>query len=643
MEALMGGQCAAQSVGPANQLFGLLVQTILAAQCAISPPDMWPKDYGPTALQRGLDEYDFVIVGAGSAGSVVANRLSENPDWKVLLLEAGGDPPIESEIPFMQIHLAKSSVDWVYYADSRDKLNPHNRTACRASTSPAGCFWPRGKMLGGSGAMNAMVYIRGNARDYDAWEFEGNSGWGWRDVLPYFRKSENNHDAAVVGDGTYHGTGGYLSVSSASGHSGHMEHLIAAVQESGYDYLEDFNGENHIGFGRVQLNTVEGARCSPAKAFLAPIKDRRNLHVIKRALATKLEVDAHQRVSSVRFVIDEHNDSSNDQTRVLEVKVRKETIVSAGAVNTPQLLMLSGIGQEEDLREHGIRIVSDLPVGRNLQDHVMVPLFYCINHSSATDFDLNRNVIGHMYDYLMHRNGPLSEIGINAFTGFVNTVNHSDPFPNIQYHHMYSRKRSNIAGRWLRMMELDGPFSSSVTDANNEADVLGAFVILLKPKSWGRIRLQSGQIEQKPKIDAGYLTHRQDIETLIQGIRIHQDIMATDAAKPMEPEPVRIELPSCQDELYDTNAYWECYIRELTLTLYHPVGTAKMGHSNDPDAVVDPRLRVKGVAGLRVVDASIMPDIVSGNTNAAVIMIGEKASDMIKQDHGWNEEEKQRN
>ncbi|XP_053660917.1 glucose dehydrogenase [FAD, quinone]-like [Anopheles marshallii] len=636
MEALMGGQCAAQSVGPANQLFGLLVQTILAAQCAISPPDMWPKDYGPTALAQGLDEYDFVIVGAGSAGSVVANRLSENPDWKVLLLEAGGDPPIESEIPFLQIHLEKSNVDWVYYAHSSDGSNPNDRTACRASMSPEGCYWPRGKMLGGSGAMNAMVYIRGNARDYDTWEAMGNAGWGWKNVLPYFRRSENNHDAAVVDDGTFHGTGGYLSVSSTTGDSEKMEQLLAAVRESGYKHLEDFNGKDHVGFGRMQLNTINGTRCSPAKAFLVPAKHRPNLDVIKHALVTKLEFDVNQRISAVRFILTQHNTASGGHKNELEVKVRREAIVSAGAVNTPQLLMLSGIGREEDLSELDISVVSDVPVGRKLQDHVMVPLFYRIYRSTARDFDLNRDIVAHLYDYLLHRNGQLTEPGINAFIGFINTANHSDPYPNIQYHHLYSRKRSDVAGRWIRKMVRDGPVSNFIEDANNEADLLGAFVILLKPKSWGRIRLRSGKVWDKPWIDAGYLTHRHDMQTLREGIRAHLRILATEAAERMEAEPVRIDLLACREEQYDSDAYWECYIRELSLTLYHPVGTAKMGSSDDPDTVVDSRLRVRGVKGLRVVDASVMPDIVSGNTNAAVIMIGEKASDMIKEDNGWN-------
>ncbi|XP_035775487.1 glucose dehydrogenase [FAD, quinone]-like isoform X3 [Anopheles albimanus] len=622
MEALLNSQCSGQSVGPANQLFGLLVQTILAAQCTISPPDMWPKDYGPTALARGLDEYDFVIVGAGSAGSVLANRLSENPDWKVLLLEAGGDPPMESEIPVMLGFLQNSPVDWVYHATSR------NDRACRASGAK-GCFWPRGKMLGGCGASNAMVYMRGNARDYDSWEARGNSGWGWSSVLPYFIKSEDNQDARIASDSRFHGVGGYLTVATASDRTDAVLRLMTeAVQEAGYQRLEDFNADTHIGFGLMQRTIRNGTRCSPAKAFLVPVKDRPNLHVIKHAQATRIVFDDSRRsVVSVEMLI---NGSDH-----LSVPVRREAILSAGAINTPQLLLLSGVGPKDDLQALNIPLVADLPVGRRMQDHLTVPIFYRIRPlqtATTNDDDPHLEMMTDAFEYLMRHSGPLASRGIDGFVGFVNTANTSEPYPNVQYHYVHSRRRTGLASSLVRGMELRESIAEVLERANAETDLLVIFAVLLNPKSWGSIRLRTAQALDKPTIDAGYLEHPDDVKQLIGGIRVQERIMGTYTLSTLVPELVKLDLPGCST--FDTDRYWECYVRELGVTLYHPVGTARMGPKDDPDAIVDPRLRVHGIRGLRVIDASVMPEIVSGNTNAPVIMIAEKASDMLKEDHG---------
>uniref|UniRef100_A0A182JK90 Glucose-methanol-choline oxidoreductase N-terminal domain-containing protein n=2 Tax=Anopheles atroparvus TaxID=41427 RepID=A0A182JK90_ANOAO len=492
MEALLNGQCASQSLGPANQLFALLVQTILAAQCTISPPDMWPKDYGPTALAQGLEEYDFVIVGAGSAGSVVANRLSENPAWKVLLLEAGGDPPIESEIPFLFFTLQRTSVDWSYYAGSR------KARACRAS--PRGCYWPRGKMLGGSGAMNVMIYMRGNARDYDDWKKRGNVGWGWESVLRYFKKSEDNRDPQVVQNGTYHGTGGYLTVVTSTGDPAGVKRMQAAFLEAGFKWLTDFNGNTHIGFGRIQQTIVNGTRFSPAKAFLVPAKQRPNLQVIKHALATKIEFDTAKRVSSVQFSV------NNGEPQY--VKVRKEAIVSAGAINTPQLLMLSGIGRTKDLREHNIPMVSELPVGRKMQDHVAVPLFFKLFKPIAPEYTLETS----FFQYLAERDSPLSQFAMAGINGFANTVDRFDPYPNVQYQYLYSPKRApNLNNNFLMATELNYTLGDVIAMANSEADLLTSVPVLLKPKSWGSVKLRSANAQDKPYIESGYLYHPDDL------------------------------------------------------------------------------------------------------------------------------------
>ncbi|XP_049281055.1 glucose dehydrogenase [FAD, quinone]-like isoform X2 [Anopheles funestus] len=622
MEALMGGQCAAQSVGPANQLFGLLVQTILAAQCAISPPDMWPKDYGPTALAQGLDEYDFVIVGAGSAGSVVANRLSENPDWKVLLLEAGGDPPIESEIPETFFTIQKTDADWENYAE---------RTPHASKGSKDGSFWPRGRTLGGCGAINAMLYVRGNSRDYDGWVELGNPNWGWSDVLPYFKKSEDNHDPELVRNdgGKYHATGGYLKVGNFPVNHPLSEVMLQAFNDAGFESNADINGARQVGFGRVQGTIVNGTRCSPAKAFLVPVKDRPNLHVIKHAVVVTVERDpSTERFKYVNFMID---------NKVLKVAhARKEIILAAGAINTPHILQRSGIGPSALLSKVNIPLVVDLPVGENLQDHLFVPLLFKLHKSTAENYNIQQELAKNLFQYIMTRSGPMAGHGVTSVIGFINTLDASSPFADIEYHFFQFEKGSGKSVLFCDKVGYNQEISQSMLEAATEADVVMAIVVLLNPKSKGRVTLATENFSEfnPPRIESGYLEAEEDVAAVLRGIRYMNKIVDTPTFREHEGELHRIKMSECDQLAYDSDAYWECYSRQMTLTLYHPVGTAKMGPDSDKDAVVDARLRVKSTEGLRVVDGSIMPNIVSGNTNAPIMMIGEKASDMIKEDWG---------
>jgi choline dehydrogenase len=537
---------------------------------------------GSVASRDADLEFDYVVVGAGSAGCVLANRLSSDGRHKVLLLEAGPkDTNIWIHVPLGYGKLFKEkTVNWMYQTEPEPGLDGRS------------VFQPRGKVLGGSSSINGLLYVRGQHEDYDRWRQRGNVGWGYDDVLPYFKRAENQSR----GGDDYHGVGGPLPVSDWRHEDPLSEAFVKAAVETGLPFNGDFNGATQEGAGFFQTTTRRGRRASSAVSYLRPALGRSNLHVETDALAQRILFEG-RRASGVTF---------SQRGRLRTARARKEILVCSGAYNSPQLLQLSGVGPAELLQQHGIDVVLDAPgVGSDLQDHLQVRIVMRCSQRITLNDIVNHPVRKMLAGarYAAFRNGPLT-IAAGTAGAFFKT----DPrlaSPDIQIHFI--------------------PFSTDkMGEKLHTFSGFTASVCQLRPESRGSLRIRSVDPAVPPEIRINYLASETDRRANVDGLRILRKILAAPALKPY----VSDEAYPGSKILSDDDIL--AYCRQTGSTIYHPTSTCRMG--TDALAVVDQRLRVRGIDGLRVVDASIMPDLVSGNTNAPVIMIAEKASDMILQD-----------
>jgi choline dehydrogenase-like flavoprotein len=515
---------------------------------------------------RADSTFDYVIVGAGSAGCVLAGRLSEDADATVALLEAGGsDRQAEIQTPIAFPAVFKSAVDWDLLGEPEPSLGGRR------------FYLPRGRVIGGSGSINAMIYIRGNRADYDEWAALGCGGWAYEDVLPYFVRSEDNER----GEDAYHGAGGPLSVSNSRSMQPLVEVMIEAAAQAGHERNPDFNGARQEGAGRFQLTQRDGLRWSTADAFLHPARERPNLTVITHALATRILFEG-ERACGVEF---QRGDALE------QVAAAREVIVAAGSYHSPVLLMLSGIGPAGHLRDMGIEVRADLPVGHNLQDHCMAQLNFLTDEPTLFGALTPENL-----ELLAQGRGPLTS--------------------NIPEGALFFRSRPGLEAPDVQFHFAPSMFYDEGLTAPH-ADGFAFGPVIIKPTSRGRVMLRTPRADSKPLVATSFLTTEEDRASMIAGTRVALEIASQPALAAVIREPYIAPASDSEDDIM-------AFVQRAAQPVYHPTSTCAMGE------VVDSALRVHGVDGLRVADASVMPRITRGNTNAATIMIAEKASDMIR-------------
>ncbi|KAH8245563.1 hypothetical protein KR032_012087 [Drosophila birchii] len=563
-------------------------------------------------------KYDFIVVGAGTAGCALAARLSENPQWRVLLLEAGGPENYVMDIPIAAHLLQLSDANWKYQTEP-------SKHYCLAMDGNR-CNWPRGKVMGGSSVLNYMMFTRGSRRDYDRWASLGNPGWSFQELLPYFKKFEGS--TIPDADADYVGRRGPVKISYSETKTRIADAFVAASQDEGVP-RGDYNGAKQLKVSYLQANIYNETRWSSNRAYLYPIKGRRsNLHVKKNALVTKILINPKTKMAYGIMV--------RIKGKTVKILAKMEVILSAGAINTPQLLMLSGVGPAKHLREMGIKPLADLAVGYNLQDHIAPAVSALCNVSSLQVQEMFRiEVLG---EFLQGR-------GLLRIPGGVETISfyalddptNPDAWADMEIFSVGGGLQTNTALR-LAMGIREEIYASMFGELERRsANGFMIFPMILRPKSRGRIKLRSRDPLEHPRIYANYFADPYDLNITVRGIEQAVRLLDKPAFRDIGARLLDKVVPGCEQHKWRSTEYWQCYARHFTLTIYHYSGTAKMGPRTDPSAVVDARLRVHGIGNLRVVDASIMPYLVAGHPNGPVYLIAEKAADMIKEDYNYSQ------
>ncbi|EFN84156.1 glucose dehydrogenase [FAD, quinone] isoform X2 [Harpegnathos saltator] len=580
--------------------FMTLIQNAISSRCDIADPC---RRMGTDEVPSENEWYDFVIVGAGTAGSIIARRLSDNPWRKVLLIEAGPEEPTMTAIPGLAFNAVNTSLDWNF---KTEPTSPHP-TACLETDGV--CTWPRGKMVAGTGGFHGMMYVRGHPEIYNRWARAGNPGWSYDEIVHYFERLENPADPTILSD-KFRSVkeSGPMNIQYYPHRPEFTDVLLNAASELGYrtSRLKEYS---QTGFMVAPMTIENGMRSTTSRAYLRPVHDRRNLRVLINAQVTRILIsDWEKRAYGVELV------DKNGRKRM--IKCGKEVILTAGAVGSPHILMNSGVGPEKDLNRLGIRVHQDLPVGENLHNHVSVAV-----PMSIRDNPYEVITIDAVNEYLEKKMGPLASTGITQVTAFLESSYATNGMPDIQ---VFFDGFSSTCPKTGLPNECNGRIANCPTRRN-----IVARPTVVYAESRGDMKLRSSDPMDPPLIYPNYFTNEKDLTVLLEGIKKVVKLVDTSTMKKWDLRLEQVRSPLCQDFHFGTDAFWKCQIRAETGPENHQSGTCKMGPGTDPTAVVDSELRVHGIPNIRVADASIFPIVPNSNPIAGIMMVAEKAADMI--------------